>query len=80
MCHICLTNKSKHMIKCKLCCDGLEQDCCAICANLYNAYKATYATDRAKASEYFGRLKAMRAQGIKNIKELQDYTIGDKRG
>lgn len=67
-CHVCgirlqLTNDT--MIKCKLCCDGLEQETCKYCARLYYAYKKTFSTAPHLAKLYFLELQALRSEGIK---------------
>ena len=35
-CHICFEIGETEIVKCKLCCDGWEQDFCATCKKLYN--------------------------------------------
>jgi len=63
-CHICgVKFKEFSMIKCKLCCDGLEQDACEYCAKVYNAYRAHKAGAR---NAYFAELQALRAECIRN--------------
>lgn len=57
-CHICLSTDATELIKCKLCCDGLEQDACIECTKLYGAYRQS--GDR----QDFLKLKARRAEGI----------------
>jgi len=40
-CHLCWAPNSNEIMKCKLCCDGLEQNVCRECAALCAAYKKT---------------------------------------
>lgn len=58
MCHICLTNSADSIIKCKLCCDGLERDSCTECAKLYAEYKKNL------SHEVFQELQQRRQTGI----------------
>jgi hypothetical protein len=63
-CHICVTTPAdaEYMIKCKLCCDGLEQDACRTCSELYARYKRDFGSPQSK--EAFRALQARRAGGI----------------
>lgn len=60
-CHVCLnTNElGDTLIKCKLCCDGLEQDACNRCAKLYSLYRNTGNTS------FFQELQTLRIDGIR---------------
>lgn len=65
LCHICLMNRPTTIVKCKLCCDGLEQDVCGICGKIYDEMKHTYSTDKARSKECFEKLQVMRNFGIR---------------
>jgi hypothetical protein len=67
MCHICLIRDGNDMIKCKLCCDGMEQDACIECAQVYGKYRST--NDKDISDKLFAMLKARRSDGIKQLKE-----------
>ena len=58
MCHLCLTRAAQDTVKCKLCCDGLEQDMCLECAQMYDKYRRTL------DGNVFALLQARRSDGI----------------
>ena len=43
MCHICLIREATTSIKCKLCCDGMEEAACIECAQIYRKIQDQHA-------------------------------------
>lgn len=56
-CHICnesIKPNDIRDVKCKLCCDGLEQEYCQVCAYIYNGYKLQVKSgDVMKVAKYY---------------------------
>lgn len=75
-CHICNApiDNDAPLIKCKLCCDGLEHDACNECSVLYARYKrAVYSKFNVfnwYSRIFFKRLQAARRRGIERDKQL----------
>lgn len=61
-CHICGDHADTVMEKCKLDCDGLEQEFCPTCANLYREFKF------GSSEQAFDDLRARRLQFIESTK------------
>ncbi len=61
-CHVCGSHELTDTVKCKMCCDGEEQEFCLTCASLYRTYKVMI--DGALA---FEKLTARRAAWIASI-------------
>jgi hypothetical protein len=67
-CHLCLTREPNQIMKCKLCCDGLEQEFCTECALTYVAYRAAFVAGL-PTHELFRSLQSRRLDGIEKEKE-----------
>jgi hypothetical protein len=56
ICHICkvkMHDKFSTLIKCKLCCDGLEQDVCNYCSQVYYNFKKAFHNDKADLANLY---------------------------
>jgi hypothetical protein len=70
-CHICLGQiEELNFIKCKLCCDGLEQKACQSCCKAYWEYKSAIYQHSPNRDSLFRTLQILRQQGIDNIKKI----------
>lgn len=61
-CHICGSIGAAEIEKCKLCCDGVEQDFCRECSESYRVYRSKFGTPEANAAfaDMQGRREAWR--------------------
>lgn len=68
-CHICgviAPQADMPVVKCKLCCDGLEQDFCPVCAKLESTFKRNLGLPEGNAA--FRALQARRMAWGSNLR------------
>lgn len=71
-CHICLTREGTDLIKCRVCCDGMEQDACVECAAVYRqfrTFKVPFSMLQVRRAE---GIEALRLQGIASLKRVRE--------